>query len=152
MAQYLEARGSHPRKKPRIDLPLSLRGLQQVFSHSADFQTRRVRVLGDGERTVTVCYLLGVVRTERLNDYVLRPLAQDGVLAGCNVELYRTLKQACNLQIVASGGVSSLEDVRALAGMSLYAAIIGKAYYEGKINLTEAIRVAKGEKGDGNAC
>jgi len=83
MAQYLEARGSHPRKKPRIDLPLSLRGLQQVFSHSADFQTRRVRVLGDGERTVTVCYLLGVVRTERLNDYVLRPLAQDGVLAGC---------------------------------------------------------------------
>ncbi len=76
---------------------------------------------------------------------IVTDISKDGVLAGCNVELYRTLQQACNLQIVASGGVSSLEDVRALAGMGLYAAIIGKAYYEGKIDLAEAIRVAKGE-------
>ena len=83
---------------------------------------------------------------------IVTDISKDGVLAGCNVELYRTLQQACNLQIVASGGVSSLEDVRALADMELYAAIIGKAYYEGKIDLAEAIRVVKGEKGDGNAC
>ena len=75
---------------------------------------------------------------------IVTDISKDGVLAGCNVELYRTLREACNLQIVASGGVSSLEDVRVLAGMGLYAAIIGKAYYEGKIDLAEAIRVAKG--------
>ena len=76
---------------------------------------------------------------------IVTDISKDGVLAGCNVDLYRELSQACGLQIVASGGVSSLEDVRALAGMDLYAAIIGKAYYEGKIDLAEAIRVAKGE-------
>ena len=74
---------------------------------------------------------------------------KDGVLAGCNVDLYRTLSQACGLNIVASGGVSSLDDVRALADMGLYAAIIGKAYYEGRIDLAEAIRVARGTQGDG---
>ena len=75
---------------------------------------------------------------------IVTDISKDGVLAGCNVELYRTLSEACGLRIVASGGVSSLEDVKALAGLGLYAAIIGKAYYEGKINLSEAIEAACG--------
>ena len=75
---------------------------------------------------------------------IVTDISKDGVLSGCNTELYRRLSDACGLDIVASGGVSSLEDVRALADLGLYAAIIGKAYYEGKIDLAEAIRVAKG--------
>ena len=75
---------------------------------------------------------------------IVTDISKDGVLAGCNVELYWRLGEACNLQITASGGVSSLKDVEALAEMGLYGAIIGKAYYAGKLDLAQAIRVAKG--------
>lgn len=71
----------HPRREPRIPLPLSLENLGRVFDRCADYQTRTVCLAGAGERTLTVCYIDGMARTERLNDYVLRPLAQDERLA-----------------------------------------------------------------------
>ena len=70
-------------------------------------------------------------------------ISRDGAMMGTNRELYRELSQAYGMQIVASGGVSSLDDVRALAALDLYGAIIGKAYYTGVIDLTEAIEVAQ---------
>ena len=69
-------------------------------------------------------------------------ISRDGAMRGTNLELYSALQNRFDLQITASGGVSSLEDVRRLREMGLYAAIIGKAYYEGAINLKEAIGVA----------
>ena len=57
--------------------------------------------------------------------------------------MYGRLSKKYSLDIVASGGVSSLDDVRALAAMGLYGAIIGKAYYTKAVNLTEAIEVAQ---------
>ena len=70
-------------------------------------------------------------------------VSRDGAMRGTNLELYRRLCRSYHMNITASGGVSSLEDVKALAGMDLYAAIIGKAYYEGALLLSEAIGVAK---------
>ena len=70
-------------------------------------------------------------------------ISKDGAMMGTNRELYRELAARFSLQIVASGGVSSLEDVKALADLDLYGAIIGKAYYTGAISLAEAIEVAK---------
>ena len=70
-------------------------------------------------------------------------VSRDGAMRGTNLELYRRLCRSYHMNITASGGVSSLEDVKALAGMDLYAAIIGKAYYEGALSLSEAIGVAK---------
>lgn len=70
-------------------------------------------------------------------------ISRDGAMQGTNVELYRELSQRFDLQIVASGGVSSMEDVRRLAAMDLYGAIVGKAYYTGALSLREAIEVAK---------
>lgn len=70
-------------------------------------------------------------------------ISRDGAMQGANRELYRELSEAYGMQIVASGGVSSLDDVRALAALDLYGAIVGKAYYTGAIDLTEAIEVAK---------
>ena len=64
-------------------------------------------------------------------------------MQGTNRELYRKLKRDLNLQITASGGVSSLEDVRALRDMNLYGAIIGKAYYTGAIQLRVALMEAE---------
>ena len=70
-------------------------------------------------------------------------ISKDGAMKGTNRQLYRQLSQRFSLDITASGGVSSLEDIRALADMKLYGAIIGKAYYIGAIDLKEALEVAK---------
>lgn len=70
-------------------------------------------------------------------------ISRDGAMRGANRALYRELQQRCALQITASGGVSTLEDVRALREMGLYAAIIGKAYYTGDIRLPEALEAAR---------
>ena len=70
-------------------------------------------------------------------------ISKDGAMQGTNRELYQEMSKAYGLQIVASGGVSTLDDVKALAAMNLYGAIIGKAYYIGAIDLKEAIEVSK---------
>ena len=70
-------------------------------------------------------------------------ISRDGAMQGANHALYRTLQERFRLQIVASGGVFTLEDVKKLAARGLYGAIIGKAYYTGAISLAEAIEVAK---------
>jgi phosphoribosylformimino-5-aminoimidazole carboxamide ribotide isomerase len=70
-------------------------------------------------------------------------ISKDGAMRGTNRELYRTLSEQLSIDIIASGGVSSIEDIKALRSMNLYGAIIGKAYYTGTIDLREAIEVAR---------
>ena len=69
-------------------------------------------------------------------------ISRDGAMKGTNRELYKELSSRYTIDLIASGGVSSMEDVQALAAMNLHGAIIGKAYYIGAINLKEAIEVA----------
>ncbi len=66
-------------------------------------------------------------------------ISRDGALQGANRGLYQRLSEELKLNIVASGGVSSLEDVLALRRLGLYGAIVGKAYYEGALSLRAAI-------------
>ena len=70
-------------------------------------------------------------------------ISKDGAMRGTNLEMYRALSRKYSVDIVASGGVSTLSDVLELAKMNIYGAIIGKAYYTGAIKLDEAIEVAK---------
>jgi len=70
-------------------------------------------------------------------------ISRDGAMIGTNRELYKELSQKYSMDIVASGGVSSMEDVIELRKMNLYGAIIGKAYYTGAIDLAKAIEAAK---------
>lgn len=70
-------------------------------------------------------------------------ISRDGAMRGTNLALYRELSERFSLQIIASGGVSSLSDVKELAAMDLYGAIVGKAYYTGALSLREAIEVAR---------
>ncbi len=70
-------------------------------------------------------------------------ISKDGAMKGTNRELYKQLSAQFSVDIIASGGVSSLDDVKALREMNLYGAIIGKAYYIGAIDLQQAIEVAK---------
>lgn len=69
-------------------------------------------------------------------------ISKDGMLGGTNLALYRELSARFSLHLIASGGVSSLEDIRALREMGIYGAILGKAYYTGAVDLREAIRGA----------
>ena len=70
-------------------------------------------------------------------------ISKDGAMQGTNRELYRELAEKFSLQIIASGGVSSIDDVTHLASLNLYGAIIGKAYYTGAIDLAQAVRLAR---------
>ena len=70
-------------------------------------------------------------------------ISRDGAMRGTNREMYRTLSQKYSLQITASGGVSTMEDVQQLREMNLYGAIIGKAYYTGDIDLKKAMEIAR---------
>ena len=69
-------------------------------------------------------------------------VSRDGAMRGANRALYADLQRKYRMDIVASGGVSTLEDVRALAELGLYGAIIGKALYTGDIDLKQAIEVS----------
>ena len=70
-------------------------------------------------------------------------ISKDGAMQGANHALYKQLSERFSMNIIASGGVSSIEDVKRLSEMNIHGAIIGKAYYTGAIDLKEAIEVAK---------
>lgn len=70
-------------------------------------------------------------------------ISRDGAMKGTNLKLYRELSARFAIDLIASGGVSSMEDVTALAAMGLHGAIIGKAYYVGAVDLKEAVEAAK---------
>ena len=72
-------------------------------------------------------------------------ISKDGMLSGTNIELYKELNELFDLNIIASGGVSTIDDIKKLAGMNMYGAILGKALYEGALDLKEAVQAAKGE-------
>lgn len=85
----------------------------------------------------------GKMQSIGVKTLICTDISKDGAMIGTNRELYKELSERFNIQITASGGVSSLDDVSALRKLNLYGAIIGKAYYTHAINLSEAIEVAK---------
>ena len=71
-------------------------------------------------------------------------ISKDGLLSGTNLELYKELSEKFSVDIVASGGVTTLDDVKKLADMGMYGAILGKALYTGNIDLKAAVELVKG--------
>lgn len=70
-------------------------------------------------------------------------VSKDGAMKGANVELYKHISDNFSLQVIASGGVSSIENIKEIKNSGAYGAIVGKAYYIGAIDLAQAIEVAK---------
>ncbi|MBR4236618.1 MAG: 1-(5-phosphoribosyl)-5-[Clostridia bacterium] len=70
-------------------------------------------------------------------------ISKDGALTGVNTGLYRKLSDTLSIDITASGGVKNTDDIKALSEIGLYGSIIGKAYYMGAVDLTEALEAAK---------
>ena len=80
---------------------------------------------------------------EPLAAIVYTDIATDGMMAGPNIPAMQEMQQALDLQVVASGGVSTLEDICGLAKAGLSGAIIGRALYEGAFNLSDAVKTAR---------
>lgn len=70
-------------------------------------------------------------------------ISKDGALEGTNRAMYEKLTAKYKMRFIASGGISSIDDIRALKDIGLYGAIIGKAYYQGVIDLKSAIQEAE---------
>lgn len=106
------------------DGQVAIRGWQQTSDEGAQSFFDRMQGLG-------------------VSTMICTDISRDGAMRGANLELYRSLAKRQGLQIVASGGVSSLDDIKALRQMDLYGAILGKAYYTGAVDLAEALEAAK---------
>ncbi len=90
-----------------------------------------------GEEFCAVLDALGV------KTVIVTDISRDGAMRGANRALYETLNARFSMNIIASGGVSSLEDIRGLRDAGLYGAILGKAYYTGAVDLCEALKCAE---------
>lgn len=106
------------------DGQVAIRGWQQTSDEGAQSFFDRMQGLG-------------------VSTMICTDISRDGAMRGANLELYRKLAKRQGLQIVASGGVSSLDDIKALRQMDLYGAILGKAYYTGAVDLADALEAAK---------
>ena len=110
----------------------------------ADVKDGKIAVKGWLEQSdVTLDEFFMKMQKLGVKNIICTDISRDGAMRGTNLELYRELSAKYSLDITASGGVSSIEDVRELRKMNLYGAIIGKAYYTGAVDLKEAIEVAK---------
>lgn len=108
-----------------------------------DAKDGRVAVSG----WLTVTELDGVEFCRRAKDVgvqtvIYTDISRDGMLSGTNLDIYRTLSSIGGLDIVASGGISSLSEISELRGMGISAAIVGKAIYSGTLDLSEVLREA----------
>ncbi|WP_425397788.1 1-(5-phosphoribosyl)-5-[(5-phosphoribosylamino)methylideneamino]imidazole-4-carboxamide isomerase [Aeoliella sp.] len=97
--------------------------------------------------SISAVELAGQFETEPLAAIVYTDIATDGMMSGPNVSAMKEMQDAVNLPVVASGGVTTIDDVRALATAGLAAAIIGRALYEEAFELSEAIAVANAAAG-----
>ena len=83
------------------------------------------------------------MQDDGVSTLIITDISRDGAMNGINTELYAELSQTLSVNITASGGVSTLDDVKTLAGLGIYGAIIGKAYYTGAVKISEAIGAVK---------
>lgn len=103
----------------------------------------RVRIAGwEHDSGLSGLELARQMEAKGVKTLIFTDIATDGMLSGPSFEQLAALQKAVKCDIVASGGVTSLDDVKRLRDMGLYGAVIGKAYYAGTIDLVEAIREA----------
>jgi len=84
----------------------------------------------------------GKLRDMGVKTVIYTDISKDGMLSGPNHEIYNELSEIAGLDVIASGGVTTIDDVKRLSSSGIYGAIIGKALYTGKISLSEALEVA----------
>lgn len=130
-------------------LELAVRKYGDKIAVGVDIKDGMVAIKGWTETSELSCFEF----CERLaglgvKTIICTDISKDGLLSGTNLELYADLSEKFSMDITASGGVTTLDDVTKLAEMGMYGAILGKAIYTGNIELKEALRVAAEVKND----
>lgn len=127
------------------DRPMLLEALKlygERIAVGADILEGKVKIKGwITDSGLTLDEFLQDMESVGVKAVICTDISKDGAMSGTNLELYKELKAKYSLEITASGGVSTIEDVKALKSMGMDAAIIGKAYYTGAIRLKEALAV-----------
>ena len=109
-----------------------------------DIKDGFVAVKGWTETSASTCFdFCDKMKQIGVRTLICTDISKDGAMQGTNRALYRELSARYDMDIVASGGVSSIEDIRVLRALDLYGAIIGRACYIGAIDLKEALEAAK---------
>ena len=135
--------GTAAAKDPRF-LNLAAKEYKEKIAVGVDIKDGFVAINGWTEKTeLTAPEFIKKIEDVGVKTVICTDVSKDGAMRGTNVELYKTLLKQSGINIIASGGVSSVEDILALKEAGVYGAIIGKAYYTGAVNLKEAIEVAK---------
>lgn len=125
-------------------LRLAVEKYGEKIAVGADIKDGYVAIKGWLEKSAfTTDEFFGKMCSLGVKTIICTDISKDGAMVGTNREMYRELSKKYSINIVASGGVSSIDDVKALSDMNLYGAIIGKAYYTGAIDLAEAIKIAE---------
>ncbi len=110
----------------------------------ADIKDGRVAIKGWVEKSeYTTFDFFEKMQKIGVSTVICTDISKDGAMQGTNRELYKELSRRFNVNIIASGGVSSLDDIKALNDMELFGAIIGKAYYTGAVKISDALEVTK---------
>ena len=117
--------------------------VEKYGSHIAvgvDIKDGMAAIRGWMEKSELSCYgLFDRLTSAGVQTVICTDISKDGMLSGTNVELYRDLMNRYTVDIIASGGVTTVADIEELRNMNMYGAIVGKAIYQKTIDLREAI-------------
>lgn len=109
-----------------------------------DFRDGKVAIKGWTELADVTCFdFCESLQKRGVRTVICTDISKDGLLGGTNIALYREMVRRFSMDLTASGGVSSLEDVRKLRDMGIYGAILGKALYTGMLDLSEAVALVR---------
>ncbi len=130
--------------KDELLLKTALDKYDDKIAVGVDIKDGYVAIKGWTEKSNFDCFeFCDKMKNLGVKTLICTDISKDGAMMGTNHKLYRELTDKFDLQITASGGVSSIDDVKKLRELNIYGAIIGKAYYTKAIDLKEAIEVAK---------
>ena len=124
-------------------LKAAVSGYGEKIAVGADVLDGKIAVRGWLETAdVTLSDFLSEMQSIGVKNVICTDISRDGAMRGANIALYGKLSKEYNMEITASGGVSSIDDVVKLKNFGLYGAIIGKALYTGDVDLKEALKAA----------
>lgn len=135
--------GSAAVKDPEL-LSCAIEKYGERIAVGVDVKDGLVAIHGWLETTDRECFeFCKKLENTGVSTVICTDISKDGMMSGTNLELYRRLRSQLKMNIVASGGVSSIEDIRTLRKMDIHGAILGKALYTGALSLSSAIDEAK---------
>ncbi len=124
----------------------SLRLFGDKIAVGVDIKDNYVAIKGWTEQSALTCdEFFAQLQELGVKTVICTDISKDGAMKGTNIDLYKHLSETYSIDLVASGGVSTPEDVKKLNDMNIHGAILGKALYTGAIDLKQAIAVTKGE-------